>query len=77
MKYVIVVVLWILIWGAAGYFTVRAIQMREESKRRAAAIADWYMRQQAIQRKANAGRNGDIVISLNPFDDLLKKDDLA
>lgn len=38
MTYV-VFALWILMWGAAGYFTVRAIQMHIEKKRIEKAMA--------------------------------------
>ena len=32
-------ILWALMWGGAGYFTVRAIRMRIERKRAAKAMA--------------------------------------
>ena len=35
----IAIILWILIWGAAGYLTVRAIKLRKESKRIAKLLA--------------------------------------
>ena len=67
--------LWILIWGLAGYFTVRAIMIRMEEKRRREWFAA-YMHQQRTMMK-HAGKTTGTQFSLNPFDDLLKKEGLA
>ena len=65
-------ILWILIWGVAGYFTVRFIQTRREIKR---VEKEWevYM----IQRRAtmaNMYRSYNLQVSSDPFEDLSKKD---
>lgn len=58
------VALWILMWGAAGYFTVRVIQMHIEKKRIEkvmAARAKLY----AEQLKYSKTTNGQVMY--NPF----------
>lgn len=66
---------WTLIWGLAGYFTVRAILMHIERKRAEKAWAA-YMQHQRLMMKRTAATVGK-TFSLNPFDDLLHKEDLA
>ena len=59
-------ILWILIWGLAGYFTVRAIQIHIQSKR-------WerYMKARAMNYQYYRMRHPEEVskeISDNPFE---------
>ena len=71
----IICFLWILIWGLTGYFTVRAILTHIETKRREKAMAA-YLNLRGTMRM-NANRYNYANLSPNPFDDLLKKEDLA
>lgn len=66
---------WILIWGLAGYFTVRAILMHIERKRAEKAWAAYVQHQRIMMR--NPGKFTTTHFSSNPFDDLLHKEDLA
>ena len=61
-------ILWILIWGAAGYFTVRTIQMRIESKRVARAMAELAIQRENLE-KQSAQMTGQRVY--NPFKGIL------
>ena len=63
---------WILIWGLAGYFTVRAILTHIERKRAERAWAAYVQHQRLIMR--NQGKFTMTHFSDNPFEDLLKKD---
>lgn len=58
------IVLWILMWGAAGYFTVRAIQMHIEKKRIEKAMAA-RAKLCAEQLKYSKTASGQVVY--NPF----------
>lgn len=70
---IVLVLVWILVWGLAGYFTVRAIQMRAERKRMVKALVEWNNIQQAARERTLKA----MQFSSNPFDDISKKDDLA
>jgi divalent metal cation (Fe/Co/Zn/Cd) transporter len=66
---IIAVILWVLIWGLAGYFTVRAIQIHVQSKR-------WerYMKARAMHYRNDLMRrakNVNIEITDNPFETLV------
>ena len=65
-------VCWILIWGLAGFFTVRAIQVRNEMKRTEKAMIAWYQDRQLLMNLA--GKYNNTNLSSNPFEDLNKKD---
>ena len=61
-------ILWILIWGLAGYFTVRAIQIHIQSKRweRYMNARAMYCRDDLMRRAKHAG----IEITSNPFESI-------
>ena len=65
---IIAVILWILIWGLAGYFTVRAIQVHIQSKRweRYMKARTMYYRNDLLRRAKNA----NIEITIDPFEGL-------
>lgn len=65
MNYVITV-LWILVWGLAGYFTVKSICARIEKKRAEDAIVKLMLERQKLERLAQTGRYE--VIDLNTID---------
>ena len=65
-------ILWISIWGLAGFFTVRAIQVRNEIKREEEAMAAWMQQRQLM--KKHAGYYSSENLSSDPFEDLSKKD---
>lgn len=66
---IIAVILWVLIWGLAGYFTVRAIQIHVQSKRweRYMKARAMYYRDDLMRRAKNA----NIEITSNPFETLV------
>ena len=66
---------WFLIWGLTGYFTVRAILMHIERKRAEKAWAAYIQHQRLMMR--DSGKFTTTRFSSDPFEDLLKKDDLA
>lgn len=70
MMYV-VIGLWILIWFAAGYFTVRAIQMHIERKRIEKALAA-RVKLYAEQLKNPRVVTADNQVVYNPFEGILK-----
>lgn len=62
----VAIALWSLIWGAAGYFTVRVIQMRIERKRFEKALADRIIRNaEQAKNSMNTITNNRVVY--NPF----------
>ena len=69
---IVAVFLWILIWGLAGYFTVRAIIMHIQKKRMEKAWAAYVQHQRLMRRYP--GKFTTTHFSSDPFEDLLKKD---
>lgn len=67
MKYVEFVI-WILMWGGTGYFTVRAIQMHIEKKRieKARVVRDKLCAEQLKYSKTARGH-----VRYNPFKGIL------
>ena len=68
---IILAILWILIWGLVGYFTVRAIQVHIETKRwekYQAARAMYYPHYLMGQSKKSMKSD---EITSNPFEGLL------
>lgn len=61
-------ILWILIWGLAGYFTVRAIRMGIERRRSEMIMAEYLAQRQALKRYANTFEKNQL--KANPFDNL-------
>lgn len=68
--------LWILIWGLAGYFTVRAIKTHIEIKRVEKAMAAYYQHQR-LMMTARIFDNAASGLSDHFIDNLSKKGDLA
>lgn len=66
--------LWILIWGLAGYFNVRAIILYVKKKRMEKDMAAYWQHQSLMMR--NAGKVEGSKFSYNPFADLLKEEEL-
>ena len=66
---IIAIILWILIWGLTGYFTVRAIQIHIQSKHweRYMNARAMYYRDDLMRRAKNA----NIEIIDNPFETLV------
>lgn len=62
MNYVIAV-LWVLIWGLAGYFTVRSIRACIEKRRAEDAMVKLMLERQKLERLAQTGRYE--VVDLN------------
>lgn len=62
MNYVITV-LWILVWGLAGYFTVRSIRACIEKRRAEDAMVKLMFERQKLERLAQTGRYE--VVDLN------------
>lgn len=52
MNYVLFV-LWILMWGAAGYFTVRVIRACIEWRRDKKAMAAWYAERMKLKKSTD------------------------
>ena len=75
MMYIIAAIAWVLVWVLAGYFTIGAILVHIERKRAEKAWAAYIQHQRLMMR--NTGKYTTTHFSSNPFDDLLKKDDLA
>ncbi len=67
--------LWNLIWGLAGYFTVRAIILYVQKRRMEKAWAAYIQHQRLMMRYA--GTYNNVHLSSDPCEDLLKKEDLA
>lgn len=65
--------LWNLIWGLAGYFTVRAIILYVEKRRMEKAWAD-YMQHQRLMKSARIFDTAGVGLFDYFIDDLLKKD---
>lgn len=68
---IIASILWVLIWGAAGYFTVRAILMHFKKKRIEKAMANRCIMQHELHKYAGKFYTIDVE---NLFGDLLTKD---
>lgn len=66
----IVGILWILLWGAVGYFTVGAICAFIRMKRNEKAMADWAI-QHANRWKKITDADGNERMVYNPFDGVL------
>lgn len=62
MNYIIAV-LWVLVWGLAGYFTVRSIRAHIEKRRSEDAIVKLMLERQKLERLAQTGRYE--VVDLN------------
>lgn len=62
MNYIIAV-LWVLVWGLAGYFTVRSIHAHIEKRRSEDAMAKLMLERQKLERFAQTGRYE--VVDLN------------
>ena len=61
---------WILIWGLAGYLTVRAVLTSAERHRAVRTSTVWFPKHKAQEKKnAAVTRSRDIVY--NPFEGLL------
>ena len=65
MNYVIAV-LWVLVWGLAGYFAVRSIRAHIEKRRAEDAIVKLMLDRQKLERLAHTGRYE--VVDLNIVD---------
>lgn len=68
----VAVFLWILIWGLAGYFTVRAIIMHIQRKLMEKAWAAYVQHQRLMMK--NPGKFTTTHFSYDLFEDLSKKD---
>jgi hypothetical protein len=69
---IVAFILWVLIWGMAGYFTVRAIQMHIERKRIAKAMTAM---RHAVPAKKITDKDGNVMYSVFPmFDNLSQKE---
>ena len=70
MMYVLMF-LWIVAWEVVGYFTVRAIKVRNEKKRAEEALANLAIQQTILNRQSEKinGNSSDIVY--NPFGGIL------
>lgn len=66
MNYVIAV-LWVLVWGLAGYFTVRSIRAHIEKRQAEDAIVKLMLERQKLERLAQTGRYE--VVDLNIVDE--------
>lgn len=73
MKYVLFF-LWIFMWEAAGYFTVKAIKTHIETKRHERAMANYAIQRMIIERRAEKV-HGQTDIVYNPFMGILRGED--
>ena len=70
MMYVLMF-LWIVAWEAVGYFTVRAIKVRNERKRAEEALANLAIQKMISSRQfEEASRNSSDIV-YNPFEGIL------
>jgi membrane protein DedA with SNARE-associated domain len=69
MTIIIAWILWILIWGLAGYFTVRAIKMHIEKRRMEKMMAAYYNQQMLLMRLAGRYNNSDLGSELYSVSD--------
>lgn len=62
MMYVLIF-LWITIWEVSGYFTVRAIEARNERKRAEEALANLAIQQMILNRQSEkVNRNSSDIV---------------
>jgi hypothetical protein len=65
MNYVITV-LWILVWGLAGYFTVKSICAHIEKRRAEDVMVKLMLKRQKLERLVQTGKYE--VVDLNTID---------
>ena len=67
----VLIFLWVVAWGLAGYFTVRAIKARNEKKRAEEALANLAIQKMISNRQfEKASRNSSDIV-YNPFEGIL------
>lgn len=70
MMYVLIF-LWIVVWGLAGYFTVRAIKARNEKKRVEEVLANLAIQRMNLNRQSEKANRNNSDIVYNPFEGIL------